>query len=82
METTKVLNQTAEEITPEDLNKRMQEELQEKRIACLQELSAAMAPILAKHNMMLDIVVTLSSGGMKTALNVIPQQQPQQEQQG
>ena len=80
METTKVLNQTAEEITPEDLNKRMQEELQEKRIACLQELSAAMAPILAKHNMMLDIVVTLSSGGMKTALNVIPQQQPQQPQ--
>jgi len=48
--------------------------MEENRVACLQELGAAIGPILQKHNMMLDIIVTFDSKGMKTALNVLPKQ--------
>lgn len=68
--TTKVIGESSQEELQQELLKQMEGN----RIACLQELGGAIGPILQKHNMILDIIVTFDSTGMKTALNVLPKQ--------
>jgi hypothetical protein len=68
--TTKVIGESSQEELQQELFKQMEGN----RVACLQELGAAIGPILQKHNMILDIIVTFDSQGMKTALNVLPKQ--------
>lgn len=70
METTKVIGERSQD----ELQAELFKQIEENRRACLQEIGQSLTPILQKYNMMLDIVVTLSSSGMKTALNVIPNQ--------
>ena len=67
MKTTKVVGEQSSEELQAAL-------MENKRRACLQELGQSIGPILEKHNMLLDIVVTFDSKGMRTALNVIPKQ--------
>ena len=68
--TTKVMGESSQE----ELKLELMKQMEQKRVACLQELGAAITPILAKHNMILDIIVTFDSQGMKTSLNVLPKQ--------
>jgi hypothetical protein len=80
LQTTKVMDESSQttkvmdESSQEELKLELMKQMEQKRVACLQELGATITPILAKHNMILDIVVTLDSKGMRTALNVIPKQ--------
>lgn len=70
IETTKVIGESSQE----ELKLELMKQMEQKRVACLQELGATITPILTKHNMILDIIVTFDSQGMKTALNVLPKQ--------
>ena len=74
METTKVMGERSQE----ELQVELMKQMEGARVACLQELGGAISPILQKHNMILDIIVTFDSQGMKTALNVLPKPQQQQ----
>ena len=71
IKTHKVVGQQSQEEWQIELMKQMGQA----RVGCLQELGRAITPILQKHNMILDIIVTFDSRGMKTALNVLPKQQ-------
>lgn len=70
VETTKVIGEPSQE----DLKAELAKKLEGARVECLQELGGVIATVLQKHNMILDIIVTFDSRGMKTALNVLPKQ--------
>ena len=74
METTKVMGERSQE----ELKAELMQQMEGTRVACLQELGQAITPVLQKYNMILDIIVTFDSQGMKTSLNVLPKQQQQQ----